>query len=324
MNTKLLHSFGPKEISEVDWVKPHITANEIEVQTILCGICRSDIGSYNRWELMPYTDEANPNGKIGGFGHEGLGIVTKVGENVVDVKVGEYVSTWGDPAFSYFYNVKKGEYAIVPEALPKYILQPTACSINIAVKTIEAVSKLNGVSNPKILLLGSGFMSLVIGQYFKALDITFDIVGNANKLQWEQLGITMKSIDEVAGGIYAGGQYDAVIDLTSKAENWHLIPKLELLKTEGVLCYASTPYTPVTTNFFEQCWNCYTIIMPSPRNSDFGDMMRLTADLIMGGKIDPSNYWTNAYDRHDMESVKQGFEDGTTRTPDYIRGYLVF
>jgi len=324
MKTQLLHSFAAKEISQVEWEKPEITANEIEVQTIFCGICRSDIGSYNRWELMPYTDAENPNGRIGGFGHEGLGIVTKIGANITDVKVGDYVSTWGDPAFAYYYNIRKGEYAIVPEALPKYILQPTACSINIAVKTLLAAKNLNGVDNPQILLLGSGFMSLVIGQYFISQNISFDIVGSSNKSEWEKIGVTMKTIDEVSGGIYAGGRYDAIIDLTSKAENWHLIPQLDLLKPEGILCYASTPYTPVTTNFFEQCWNCYTIIMPSPRNSDFGNIMKLTAQLITEGRIDPTNYWTNSYDRNDMDSVKQGFEDGSNRTPEYIRGYLVF
>lgn len=319
MKTKLLHSFEAKQIGEYEWEKPEITADEIEIKTLLCGICRSDIGSYNRFELMPYTDEANPNGKLGGFGHEGLGIVTKIGANITDVKVGEMVSTWGDPAFAYYYNVKKGEYAIVPEASPKYILQPTACSINIAIKTLLATAKLNDNLEPKILLLGSGFMSLVIGQYFLSQNIDFHIVGSANKNEWQKLGVTMKSITEIVGN-----QYDAIIDLTSKAENWDLIPKLNLLKPEGILCYASTPYTPVTTNFFEQCWNCYTIIMPSPRNTDFDEMMKLTANLIMGGVIDPTSYWTNAYDRHDLESVKLGFEEGTHRTPEYIRGFLVY
>ena len=175
MKTKLLHSFEAKQIGEYEWEKPEITADEIEIKTLLCGICRSDIGSYNRFELMPYTDEANPNGKLGGFGHEGLGIVTKIGANITDVKVGEMVSTWGDPAFAYYYNVKKGEYAIVPEASPKYILQPTACSINIAIKTLLATAKLNDNLEPKILLLGSGFMSLVIGQYFLSQNIDFHI-----------------------------------------------------------------------------------------------------------------------------------------------------
>jgi threonine dehydrogenase-like Zn-dependent dehydrogenase len=319
MKTKLLHSFEAKQIGEYEWEKPEITADEIEIKTLLCGICRSDVGSYNRWELMPYTDSENTNGKLGGFGHEGLGIVTKIGTNITDVKVGEIVSTWGDPAFAYYYNVKKGEYAIVPEATAKYILQPTACSINIAVKTLDTCTLLQRNENPNILLLGSGFMSLVIGQYFIATNKSFDIVGSSNKDEWAKLGVTMKSIKDVTGN-----QYDAVIDLTSKAENWNLITELKLLRPEGILCYASTPYTPVTTNFFEQCWNCFTIIMPSPRNSDFGDIMKLTANLIMAGHIDPTPYWTHAYDRRDIESVKLGFEEGSNRTPEYIRGFLVY
>jgi threonine dehydrogenase-like Zn-dependent dehydrogenase len=162
-------------------------------------------------------------------------------------------------------------------------------------------------------------MSLVIGQYFIATNKSFDIVGSSNKDEWAKLGVTMKSVKDVTGN-----QYDAVIDLTSKAENWNLITELKLLRPEGILCYASTPYTPVTTNFFEQCWNCFTIIMPSPRNSDFGDIMKLTANLIMAGHIDPTPYWTHAYDRRDIESVKLGFEEGSNRTPEYIRGFLVY
>lgn len=319
MKVELLHSYSERNIDNYDWLKPEPTDDEIEVKTVLCGICRSDIGSWNRWENMPYTDADNPNGKLGGFGHEGLGIVTRVGANVDDVKVGEFVATWCDPAFAYYYNVKKGEYAVVPEATPKYILQPTACAINIARRTTRACISLNQTYVPKILLIGTGFMSLVIGQYYNHFGIKFDIVGSANPDKWEKLGAKLKTMQEV---LDANEQYDAVIDLSSKAANWDIIPKL--LKIEGVMCYASTPYSPVTTNFFEQCWNCYSIIMPSPRNSDFGDVMRTTAKLITLGAIDPSEYWTAGYKRNDIYSVYQGFQDGSNRTPEYIRGYLEY
>jgi D-arabinose 1-dehydrogenase-like Zn-dependent alcohol dehydrogenase len=312
-----LHSFNTGSIEEVVWERPHINPDEVVVETKLCGFCRSDVGSVARFEAMPYSDAENPNGKIGGLGHEGLGVVVEVGDNVTDIKVGDVVSTWGDPAFAYKYNVKANEAIQVPEVSPKYILQPTACSINIAMKTIDACSKINSCHSPKILLLGTGFMSLIIGQYFKNCNIQFDVVGSANKRDWHELYIQLKTIDQVAGN-----QYDAVIDLTSKAANWDLIADLNLLKPEGILCYASTPYTPVTTNFFKQCWNCYTIIMPSPRNSDFDQIMRKTALLIRLGAINPAPYWTKGYARSSMDEVLQAFTDGLNRTPDYIRGYI--
>lgn len=314
-----LHSFKAGTIEEVDWARPEIAEDEVVVETKLCGVCRSDIGSYNRWESMPYSSPEHPEGKVGGFGHEGLGVVVEVGSNVTNIKVGDIVSTWGDPAYAYKYNVKASEAIVVPEVSSKYILQPTACSINIAMKTINACQKFNNCYKPKILLLGTGFMSLIIGQYFRNCNIEFDVVGSANKRDWHELYTRLKSIEEITGN-----QYDAVIDLTSKASNWDLIADLKLLKTEGILCYASTPYTPVTTNFFKQCWDCYTIIMPSPRNSDFDQIMNKTAILIKCGAINPGPYWTKGYARSSMNEVSQAFKDGTNRTPDYIRGYIDF
>jgi len=305
------HTTGKNDIIEYTDVQlPEMLESQIMVKTILCGICRSDIFAYGGFEApMPFLRQ----------GHEGLGEVVKVGSEITDVKVGDLVATFSDPAYATYYYAGKEEYAIVPEATPKYILQPTACAINIARRTTRACISLNQTYVPKILLIGTGFMSLVIGQYYNHFGIKFDIVGSANPDKWEKLGAKLKTMQEV---LDAKEQYDAVIDLSSKATNWDIIPKL--LKIEGIMCYASTPYSPVTTNFFEQCWNCYSIIMPSPRNSDFGDVMRTTAKLITLGAIDPSEYWTAGYKRNDIYSVYQGFQDGSNRTPEYIRGYLEF
>jgi D-arabinose 1-dehydrogenase-like Zn-dependent alcohol dehydrogenase len=314
MPTKInyIHTTGKCDITEYDDVDlPDINQNQILIRTLLCGICRGDIYGYGGYEgIIPFLHQ----------GHEGLGEVVQIGSNISDVNVGDLVATYAsDPAFATYFISDKDRYVKVPEVLPKYILEPTACSINIALKTIEAAKRLNGVSNPNILLLGSGFMSLVIGQYFKAANITFDIVGRANNPHWDKLDIQMKTIDDVKFI-----QYDAIIDLTSKTEVWDMIPELNILKPEGILCYASTPVNPVTTNFFQQSWNCYNIILPSPRNSDFYNVMKLTAKLIKKGDIDPSDYWTHSYDRNNMTQVKQGFEDGLNRSPKYIRGYFVF
>jgi len=51
-------------------------------------------------------------------GHEGLGLVTKVGANISDVKAGDYVATRGEPAYADYYNVRALEYVQVPAADP--------------------------------------------------------------------------------------------------------------------------------------------------------------------------------------------------------------
>lgn len=321
---KTLHSYAANSIGEYDWFKPDIGPDEIEVKPEYVGICRSDIGSYARWENMPYTDAENPNGKLGGFGHESVGTVTKIGKDVTNVKVGDFVATYGDPAYADYYNVKATEVAVVPSLDYKYIIQPVACAINIAQKTLDMRTKLkyNGSDpgrNADVLLIGTGFMSIIIGQYFNWRGIQYTVVGSSNKDFWEKLG---KNVIPIQNIMNQRRKFSTCIDLSSKASTWDKFP--ELVYPEGLICYAATPSTPITTNFFEACWNCYNFIMPSPRNSDFNAIMQMTADLISNNVIDPSFIWSKMYNRHDMNSVKQAFEDGKNREVGYLRGYLKF
>ncbi len=321
MKVNLLHSYGNRDIKEYALDIPDMTDDQILIQTIYCGVCRSDIGAYMGWEHpMP----------LGQFGHEGLGKVVEVGKNIYGVKVGDIVATWSDPAYSDYYCAKQNEFVVIPEASPKYILQPTACAINIATKTLHWMQLLNMYHDEPvtintfrhqfddILLLGTGFMSIVIGQFFKYKNINVDVVGSSNKRHWEGVA-ELKTLQEI---IDSGKQYSAVIDLTSKGSNFPIITKLT--RPEGLICYAATPYDPVTTNFFENCWNCHTIVMPSPRNSDFNEMMALTRDLIQKDIINPEPLWTNSYDRYNEIDTVLAFEDGASRTPDYVRGYLKY
>lgn len=316
MLTKTLHSFKAKQITETEWNRPEMTDDQIEVKTIFCGVCRSDIGSYNRWEDMPCTSEDNPTG-IGHFGHEGLGEVTRVGKNITGVEIGDIVSTWSDPAYSDYYYAKQNEFAVVPEASHKYILQPVACAINILHKT-RLFQDTMGYNEHPILLLGTGFMSIVIGQYCKANKLDLIVVGNSNKEIWSDMGYYLYSIEEVKKGF---GPFKVIIDLTSKAEMYEVISK-ELAALEALICYAATPSKPVTTNFFENCWNCHTLIMPSPRNSDFGMIMEWTSKLVEMGVLNTDILWSAGYNRNDMKEVKKAFEDGTKRPAGYLRGFI--
>jgi len=297
---KVLYTTGKRDLNFVEWCKPEIKKDQIEVKTVYSGICRSDIAAYAGWEkAMP----------LGMQGHEGLGVVSKVGKNITEVKEGDYVATISDPTYSEYYNASQHQFVKVPKLEPKYIIQPTACAINIIFKSLHFYSEKN-----KILLIGSGFMSIIIGQYLKnLLGITIDILGESHKKIWEELGHNLINKSQLE-------EYNKVIDLSSKADNFYLFK--DIVKLEGLICYASTPFSNVSTNFFDNCWKCHTIIMPSPRNSNFKNIMELTVPMIDNGTIDPSRLWTKEYNFY--TDYKQAFEDGVNRTSNYIRGYFKF
>lgn len=321
IKTRTIHCFGKNDIREVIWDRPEMSDDQIECKILFCGQCRSDIGNFMAAERMPYSDGNNPDGKIGTWGHEGLSIVTRKGRNIKNVPIGAFVATWSDPAYADYYYAKENEFVIVPEASPKYILQPVASAVNIAEKTMDMlrnISQDGSEISPRtpILLLGSGFMSFVVFQILKKYQYELVVCGSSHKSIWkDKFGIELQNVDA-----QEENSFGCVIDLTSKSENFDKI--IKICKNEGLICYASTPYSPVTTNFFETCWKCHTWIFPSPRNSDFNEIMAKTRDYIMEGFLDTEWMWSKGYDRENMDEVRQGFIDGVERKGDYIRGYI--
>jgi len=319
MSTKLLHLTKPGLVEEYTWDLPNMAADQILVKTKMTGVCRSDIGNYGGLEAMPYSSKENPNGIIGTWGHEGLGTVVAIGRNIFDVKVGDFVATFSDPAYSDYYLAKFKEYVKVPELSPKYILQPCACGINVFLETRRFMQYMK-YQNETILLIGSGFLSTIIGKTSKAMiqsepysfsDI--EVVGNANKEVWDSMGF--KRYDNIN---QVNKKYKVIIDLSSKPENFEKI--IELSDVEALVCYAATPTKPITTNFFDSCWKGMTYILPSPRNKHFIDAMEMGRIMIETNKLNVDSMWTKGYNR-DTE-FKQAFNDGLNRPAGYSRGYI--
>lgn len=83
MKAAVVVEFGkPLEIREVDIPSPG--AGQILIKTEACGVCHTDLHAANGdWPLKP-TPPFTP-------GHEGIGLVTEIGEGVTSVKVGDRV-----------------------------------------------------------------------------------------------------------------------------------------------------------------------------------------------------------------------------------------
>jgi threonine dehydrogenase-like Zn-dependent dehydrogenase len=316
MQTKLLHLTRSGLVEEYDWTMPIMQSNQIKIKTILVGICRSDLGNYMGHESMPYSDENNPDGIIGTWGHEGVGEVIEVGDNITDgIKIGDIVSTFSDPAYSYFYYAKQGEYVKIPYVDSSLILQPLACAVNIYLETIKFADFL-GYRDDSILLLGSGFMATVIAKLAKKDNRDIIVVGRANKELYSDLGI--KTLEFAKDALYR--KWNTIIDISSKSENFYLISN-KLGDIGALIAYCGTPESDIKTNFFNNCWNDHHFILPSPRTKTFIDAMALSRDLVLSKELDMTGLWTRGYAR---DNFHQAFEDGANRNPGYVRGYIDF
>ena len=293
MNVKLLKTVGDGKFVETTWLKPYITDDEIEVKSILTGVCRSDIdmmtGSFG-----PLPDNMQ--------GHEGVGQVTNVGALVNDIAIGDYVATRGEPAYADYYNVKQQEWVKIPSPDPKYIIEPVACGINLIRQAQSEIEKRSG----DILILGSGFLAWVAYNTIKLDNFknNIDVVGRSNKDIWND--VLLESIPDK--------KYDIVIDLSNGTD----IFDKDILANQALIIFGAQKQ--VTTDFSNLLWKACTMTFPSPRNPEFTWVMKRAAYWIESGQLDVDKFWTKCYNRN--TEWQQAFADGKDRPSGYSRGYI--
>jgi len=295
MRVRLLQTEGKGEFHEIAWEKPEPAKDEIEVKAVMTGVCRSDIDMM-QGNFGPLPLEMQ--------GHEGLGRVTKVGEDINNVKVGDFVATRGEPAYADFYNVRKKEYVVVPEADPKYILEPVACGINVVNQPLRDIAERSG-PNKRLLILGSGFLAWVAYHTLLLNHVEFeiDVVGSSNRDLWGEILKTKHS-----------GTYDVVIDLSG----YNTVFEQPIVNNEALVVFGAQK--TVTTDFGNLLWKACTIIFPSPRTERFYESMELARNWIVSDQIKVDKFWTIGYNRN--TDWQQAFVDGADRLSHYSRGYL--
>jgi D-arabinose 1-dehydrogenase-like Zn-dependent alcohol dehydrogenase len=289
--TRCLQTTGQGFFEEVEYDKPELTSEQIEVRAIMTGVCRSDIDMMmGNFGPLPLHMQ----------GHEGLGQVTRVGSLVTGVKEGDYVATRGEPAYADYYNVRMDEFVVVPEADPKYILEPVACGINCIVDDFK------NRTNTKTIILGSGFLAWVVyntlKMYFPRMEV--DVLGSSNQELWS---------DKLLLG--TSESYDNVIDLSGK---YDLGTEINL--NNNALIVDAVGKAVSREEAQAQLWKACITVKPSPRTPKFIDAMYQARQMIENGELEVDSFWTKAYNRN--IEWQQAFADGVDRPNGYSRGYI--
>jgi S-(hydroxymethyl)glutathione dehydrogenase / alcohol dehydrogenase len=84
----VLEQFGaPLQVQEVDLAEPK--AGEVLVRLVACGVCHTDLYTASGADPSGYSPTV--------LGHEGAGVVERVGDGVEDVAPGDHVVTLFSP-----------------------------------------------------------------------------------------------------------------------------------------------------------------------------------------------------------------------------------
>ena len=302
MKTRLFYTTGNRDLHEEEWDKPDPSANQMEVKNVYTGVCRSDIDMYNgQFMCLPKHIQ----------GHEGIGIVTRVGSLIRGFKEGDYVATRGEPSFADYYNCWEADAVLVPELAPKYIIEPVACGVNIAKSLRFDIEDEN-----EVLVLGTGFLATVVVECLSAEPRKITVVGSANQEHWSKLKNVhhAKDISELGDR-----KFFRIIDLSEKPE----YTNMPIYGANARVVIAAEKHPQVTTSFAQLLWNSVEVSFPSPRNLRFHSCMEYAVNMVKTNKrLDFEKFWTQEYSR-DTE-IKQAFEDGLNRPQGYSRGYIAW
>ena len=296
--TRCLQTTGQGFFEEVEYDKPQPASDQIEVRAVMTGVCRSDI------DMMQGNFGPLP---LHMQGHEGLGVVTKVGSQVTGVKEGDYVATRGEPAYSDFYNCRDKEFVVVKELHPRYILEPVACGINLIDQAKEYLQDRQGRhDNNRMLIIGSGFLAWVAYHTMRINGYIFhvDVLGSNNQDLWG---------DKLLLG--TSESYDVVVDLTGK---YRLGVDINLNNNAVIIDGVGKAIDKEEAQV--QLWKAVTTVRPSPRNPAFIDCMQLARYFIEKGYLEVDSFWTQCYNRN--TEWQQAFADGMDRPNGYSRGYI--
>ena len=295
---RLLHTQGNGKFEETRTYNiPDTKNNEIRVRAVMTGVCRSDIAMMNgTFGMLPLHMQ----------GHEGLGQVVQARKNCSEgVEVGDYVATRGEPAYADEYNVKADQYVKVPEADPKWILEPVACGINCVIQAKKNINE----DSKTALILGSGFLAKIVYQTLikEYPNLKIDVVGRSNKEFFTKLHTNVPN-----------KTYDIVVDLKDNDTAFNT----DCVNENAVIIMATEKSQPISTDFSKLLWKACTVVFPSPRATTFYLSMILARNWIKDGSLVVDNFWDRGYNR-DTE-WQQAFEDANNRNGNYGRGYIVW
>jgi len=295
---RLLYTTGNGKFKETRTYNiPDTKPNEIRVRAVMTGVCRSDIAMMNgTFGPLPLHMQ----------GHEGLGQVIQTRKNCNEgVRIGDYVATRGEPGYADEYNVKAEQYVKVPEADPKWILEPVACGINCVIQAKKNIKD----DSKNALILGSGFLAKIVYQTLKIEypNLNIDVVGSSNKEFFTNLHNRIPN-----------KTYDVIVDLKDNDTAF----STDCANENAVIIMATEKSKPISTDFSKLLWKACTIVFPSPRADTFYLSMILARNWILNGSLVVDKFWDRGYNR-DTEWQK-AFEDANNRNGNYGRGYIVW
>lgn len=155
MKTEGLYYAAPGRVELREFELGDPEANQVQIELKVTGLCAYDLSLYQgvlpSYLAFPFL-----------HGHEGVGIVKRVGADVSSVKEGNRVAAMGNSArlLGHYSNVDESLVARLPDdarPLEEWLAEPVACVVNgLDWTPLQA--------GDRVAVIGAGFMGLLLIQ----------------------------------------------------------------------------------------------------------------------------------------------------------------
>lgn len=297
-------------------------ANQVMIKTMACGLCCWDSWLYrgvNAPGPMPYI-----------IGHEGAGIVEKVGSEVTDLKVGDKVfcALGSSEMMCEYVTLDRSGVDKLPDDLTDWasaIYEPTCCVVNLLNKT-------NVEPGDHVVLVGAGYMGLLTLMGLRATPAgrvtVFELREDRREMAkaygpTEVLDPESEEGKKVIQEIKAKGGCDISIDFGASDSGFYLADSLT--RQAGKLIIGTFHRGDLTFNGTK--WHLgglQVLNLPPQSNLDYYQVIPRTNALINKGLYNPGSLVTHTAYFKDLDAMEDMFRKSIDKTDNYMKGVILF
>lgn len=308
---------GCIEIQKSDMPTPG--PGEVLIRMEGCGLCASNIPPFEGRDWFNYPLEK------GGLGHEGWGIIEKVGKDVKVVKAGDRVSALSYHAFAEFDVAPESQVVKLPDSMRHIHFpgEPLGCAMNIFGRS--EIKK-----GQQVAIIGIGFLGGLLIQLAK--DAGAEVIAISRRKTSLEMSETLGAdhviplddhyrIIEKVKEITRGRFCDRVIEATGK--QWPLDLAGELTGIRKKLIIAGY-HQDGARQVNMQLWNWRGIDVINAHERDPQKYIEGITDAIKASEqnvLNPLPLFTHTFS---FDNIQEAFETHLQKPEGFIKSLILF
>lgn len=306
---------GPQQFAPVELPIPQIAEDEVLVRILVCGVCASE---YHSWEAGMEI------GKV--FGHEGVGIVEKVGGKVTGFAPGDRVTGMMFNVFAEYAKVPAAHIVKVPAGLTdeEAIGEPLACLMSGVLRTPLD-------PGGTFAIVGTGYMGLGFMQMMKAkgaakivaVDVREEGLENARRFGADEAYLTTEVppeyiVDTWDDGIFVRG-IPTVAEASGSQPGLTLAGNMTAVHGNlSVVGYHQGG--PRTIDMQLWNWKAITVVNAHERRMDAcAKFIESSLNLVQKGMLDTKHMATHLYA---FDELNRAYYELKHKPEGYIKGVV--